>query len=114
MESQLFPVLAYGSHLWNFERSIVETSVNTAYRKGIRRGLDMRQRDSIVERIPEFVEASRKMKILQAKFLQWATESRNELVRGLALLIVRRSYPGHGLDMVDGNIFSCRLSDFVS
>ena len=112
MESQLFPVLAYGSHLWNFERSI-ETFVNTAYQKGIRRGLGMRQRDCIVERIPEFVEASLKMKILQAKFLKWAIDSRNELVRGLALLIVRRSYPGHGLDMVDGNVFTCRLSDFV-
>ena len=44
MERQLFPVVAYGSHLWNFERSIVETSVNTAYRKGICRGLGLRQR----------------------------------------------------------------------
>ena len=96
MKSQLFPVLAYGSHLWNFERSVVETSVNAAYRKGIRRGLGMRQRDYIVERIPGFVEASLKMRILQTKFLKRATESRNELVRGLALLIVRRSYPGHG------------------
>ena len=57
-----------------------------------------------MERSPQFVEASLKMKILQTKFLKWATDSRNELVRGLALLIVRRSYPGHGLDMVDGNI----------
>ena len=113
MQSQLFPVLAYGSHLWNFERSIVETSINTAYRKGIRRRLGMRQRDSIAERIPEFVEASLKMKIIQTKFLKRATDSRNELVRGLALLIVRRSYPGLGLDMVDGNIFTCRLRDFV-
>ena len=92
MESQLFPVLTYGSHLWNFERNLVEMSVDTAYRKGICHGLGMRQRDSIVERIPDFVKASLKMKILQAKFLKWATESRNELVRGLALLIVRRSY----------------------
>ena len=73
----------------------------------------MRQRDSIVERIPEFVEASLKMKIPQTKYLRRAIDSRNELVRGLALLIVRHSYPGHGLDMVDGNVFTCRLSDFV-
>ena len=66
---------------------------NTANRKGIRRGLGMRQRDSIVERIPEFVEASFKMKILQTKFLKRAINSRNELVRGLTLLIVRHSYP---------------------
>ena len=104
MERQLFLVLAYGSHLWNFERSIVETSVNTAYQKDIRRGLGMRQRDSIVERIPDFVQASLKTKILQTKFRKWAIDSRNELVRALALLIVRRSYPGHGLDMVDGNV----------
>ena len=69
MERQLFPVLAYGSHLWNFERSIVETSINTAYRKGIRRGLGMRQRDSIVERISDFVEASLKMKCYRLNFL---------------------------------------------
>ena len=94
--------------MWNFERSVVETSVNTAYRKGIRRKLGMRQRDSIVERIPGFVEASLKMKILQTKFLKRATNSRNELVRGLALLIVRHSYPGYGLDMVDGNILCVR------
>ena len=93
-----------GSHLWNFERSVAETSANTVYRKGIRRGLGMRQRDSEVERIPEFVKASLRMKRLQTKFLKRATDSRNELVRGLALLIVRRSYPGHVLDMVDGNI----------
>ena len=66
-----------------------------------------------MERIPEFVEASLKMKILQTKFLKRAIHSRNEVVRGLALLIVRHSYPGHGLDMVDGNVFTCRLSDFV-
>ena len=51
--------------------------------------------------------------MLQTKFLKRAIDSRNELVRGLALLIVRHSYPGHGLDMVDGSIFTCRLSDFV-
>ena len=113
MERQLFPVLAYKSHLWNFERSIVETSVNTAYRKDIRRGLGMRQRDSIVEIIPEFVEASLKMKILQTKFFKRVIDSRNELVRELALLIVRHSYPGLGLDIVDGNVFMCILSDFV-
>ena len=32
MESQLFPVLAYGSHLWNFEQSVVETSVKLTQR----------------------------------------------------------------------------------
>ena len=32
-------------------------------------------------------------------------------MRGLALLIVGRGYSGHGLDMVGGNIFTCRLSD---
>ena len=66
-----------------------------------------------MERIPDFVEASLKMKMLKTKFLKRAIDSRNELVRGLALLIVRHSYPGHGLDMVDGSIFTCRLSDFV-
>ena len=53
------------------------------------------------------------MKIPQTKFLKRAIDSRNEVVRELALLIVSCSYPGHGLNMVDGNIFACRLSDFV-
>ena len=88
MVSQLFAVLAYGCHLWNFERSIGETYHNTVYGKGIRRGLGMRQRDSIVERIPRFVEASLEMKILHTKFLKRATDSRNELVGELPLLIV--------------------------
>ena len=112
IESQLFPVLAYESHLWNFERSLEETSVSTAHRRGIRRGLGMRQRDYI-ENTKEFVESSIKMKIQQTKFLRWATDLGNERLRELALLIVRRSYLGHGLDMVDGNIFLCMLSDSV-
>ena len=66
-----------------------------------------------METIPEFVEASLKMKILQTKFLKRAIDSRNELVRGLALPIVRHSYRGHGSDIVDGSILLCRLSDFV-
>ena len=49
VECQIFPVLAYGSYLLNFERSLIQMSVNIAYRKGIRRGLGMRQRDSIVQ-----------------------------------------------------------------
>ena len=69
IERQKFPVLAYESHLWNFERSIAETSISTAHRKGIRHGLGMRQRDSIVARIPEFVEASLKMKYYRLNFL---------------------------------------------
>ena len=74
----------------------------------------MKQRDSIVERIPEFVEASLRMKYYRLNFLiKRAIDSRNELMRGLAMLIVRHSYPGHGLDMIDGNVFTCRLSDFV-
>ena len=44
MDVQLFPVLSYGSHLWNFEYGSVTRAVNKAYRKGIRRGLGMRVR----------------------------------------------------------------------
>ena len=58
MECQLFPVLAYGCHLWNFEKSSLVTSVNTAYRKGVRRGLGMRKSDSIVERLPGYIESA--------------------------------------------------------
>ena len=47
VEKALFPVLNYGSHLWNFSRSSVTKAVNKAYRKGISRGLGMLQRDSL-------------------------------------------------------------------
>ena len=39
VEKQLFPVLAYGSHLWNYGKSSVVKKINAAYRRGIRKGL---------------------------------------------------------------------------
>ena len=33
------PVLAFGSHLWDIEKPLVCATVDSAYRKGIRRGL---------------------------------------------------------------------------
>ena len=113
MECQLFPVLAYGCHLWNFERSSLVTSVNTAYRKGVRRGLGMRQRDSTAERLPGYIESAVKMKELQLKFLKRATQSRNGLVKGFAWLVCRYNYPGHGLDIAGGNIFALKYHELL-
>ena len=58
VDTQLYPVLAFGSHLWDFEKSVLCTTVDRAYRRGIRRGLGMRFQDSIRNRFPDwFTEA---------------------------------------------------------
>ena len=63
MKVQLFPVLAYGSCLWDLQNGVTVRSVNRAYRRGIRRGLGMRDRDFITDRLGSwFVEAADKMK----------------------------------------------------
>ena len=46
VEAKLFPVLSFGSHLWSIEKSGIARMVNTAYRKGVGRGLGLRQRNS--------------------------------------------------------------------
>ena len=39
VDTQLFPILSFGSHLWNLEKTSLSKTVDTCYRKGIRRGL---------------------------------------------------------------------------
>ena len=51
MDSQLSPVLTYGSHLWKLSRSSTVKMVNQGYKKGIRRGLGIRYRDSVQDRL---------------------------------------------------------------
>ena len=51
MDMQLFPVLSYGSRLWDLEKAVVVRAVNRTYRKGVRRGLGMRDRGSVVDRM---------------------------------------------------------------
>ena len=35
VEVQLFPILSYGSHLWNLEKKTASNLVDVSYRKGI-------------------------------------------------------------------------------
>ena len=87
-DTQLFPVLSYGCHLWNMKNSSLITTVNTAFRKGIRKGLGIKSRDSISERLEGmFQEASYKIKNLQILFMRRAIVSRNSLTRGLAWFV---------------------------
>ena len=88
--------------------------MNIAYRKGIRRGLGMRPRDFVSERFPGYIESSVKMKKHPIQFLRRATQSGNRLVSGLSGLICRYSFPGHVLDMVQGNIFASKYDDLKS
>ena len=81
--------------------------------KGVHRGLGMRQRDSIAERLPGYIESAVKMKELQLKFLKRATQSRNGLVKGFAWLVCRYNYPGHGLDIAGGNIFALKYHELL-
>ena len=49
MEVQLFPVRAYGSCLGDLQNGVTVRSVNREYRRGICKGLGMRDRDSITD-----------------------------------------------------------------
>ena len=52
VDMKLFPLLAFCSHLWDYDRSEssdVSCMVNQAFRKSIRRGLGMRKYESIHE-----------------------------------------------------------------
>ena len=63
VDTQLFPLLSYGGHLWNIDKASIARTVDVAYRKGIRRGFRMTSKDSIREGLKDcFTEASEKIK----------------------------------------------------
>ena len=47
---RLFPVLAYGSHLWNLNKKSTFHTLDNAWRKVVRKELRMSSHDSIKER----------------------------------------------------------------
>ena len=98
--------------LWNFSRSSVTKAVNKAYRKRVRRGLGMSQRDSLCQRLTEFKEADVKMKHLQLRFMKRATESQNRLVGSMSWHVYRHSMLGRGINE-EMNIFSTRYKDIL-
>ena len=75
VDKQLFPVLAFGRNLWNFKKTSVVRTVD------VRKGLGMKQRESLSERFPDrFSEAVAKIKRQQLRFLERATLSCNKIV----------------------------------
>ena len=90
VEAQLFSILSYGSHLWNLEKKTVSNLVDVSYRKGIRRGIGLRQRVSVRERLGDwFVGTSVQV---QKLYMKRALDSTNTLVRGLSLMAYRDNY----------------------
>ena len=110
VEKALFPVLNYGSHLWNFSRLSVTKAVNKAYRKGVRRGLGMSQKDSLCQRLTGFEEADVKMKSLQLHYKKIATESQNRLVGSMSWHVYRHTMLCRGINE-EMNIFSTPYKD---
>ena len=83
VEKQMFPVLAYSNHLWNYDNSSVVKKINAAYRRGIRKGLGMAQKESLLvcQHLSRwFEEASVELKRDQLQFLKRAMQSQNTLL----------------------------------
>ena len=51
LDVQLFPVLSYGSHLWDLRKISLCHLLDSTWRKAIRKGLGMGFRDSISDRL---------------------------------------------------------------
>ena len=100
---QLLPVLNYGSHRWNFSSRKVCSLVNSAWRRVIRKGLGIRQRESVRQRVGDwFQEASDMMKRQQLLFFHKAIHSISELVVTVTLTTRNSSRIWKSID--DGNI----------
>ena len=92
VDMKRFPVLAFGSHLWDYDTSDVSYMVNHAFRKGVRRGLGMKKYEFIHDRLKDsFREAMARAKDMRLKYLQRAGQSVNYFVRGLFILTVVKS-----------------------
>ena len=113
VDVQLLLILLYGCHLWDMESSTTVRSVNTAFRKGVRRGLGMNSRDSLHDRLEGFQEASDKIRRFQLLFLKRSVHAKNELVQTLAL----RCYEDRSRSIVRGrytNLFAVSYKELKS
>ena len=90
MDMKLLPILFYGCHLWECENSSVAWLINSAFRKGVQRGLGLGKFESIRDLVASgFQETAVRAKMLKLKFLQRAAMSINYfLVKGLFILVV--------------------------
>ena len=115
VDVQLFPVLSYGSHMWNMGSASNVRMLNAAFREGVRRGLGMKPRESIRERFKDcFKEASEKIRRLQLLFVKRAVHSKNLLVQGLSWLFYRHSPRCVCRDLVERNLFAVSYRDLKS
>ena len=49
IDRQLFPIMSYGCHLWDLDRTDVKRTINKALRKGVRKRLGMKMNESDFE-----------------------------------------------------------------
>ena len=92
-----FPNFIIWKHLWNIDKMSASKLVDGTYQKNIRRGIGLRQEDSVRDRLGDwFVEASVQVKRSQVLYMKRALESSNALVRALALMTCRDNL-GHSL-----------------
>ena len=83
---------------WDLQNDVTVRSVNKAYRRGIRRGLGMRDGDSITDRLVSwFVEAVDKMKKEQLLFFKRCMYSSNTIVKCVGCLEYRCKPRSHNL-----------------
>ena len=86
MEMSLFPILSYGCHLWDLERTSVARILTRAFRRGSRRGLGLRRSESICDRFENFMKAVERIRIIQLNVLNRTQNSVNSIVSGLRML----------------------------
>ena len=111
-DKQLLPVLAFGSHLWNFKKTSVVRTVNSGFRKGVRKVSSMKQRECLSERFPDrFSKADAKMKRHQLRFLTRATLSCNTIFGWFAWYVRRHKMTCRGIGVVGKNLFAARYND---
>ena len=78
-------MLSYRAHLWNLDKGMVRRTLDTAWRKAIRKRLGMKSCDSIRERLEGWVREGREKLIAEQIFLHCALHSKREVVRTVAL-----------------------------
>lgn len=86
VDSQLFLLLVYGSHLQNLDKLSTVKTVNTAFRKGIRRGLGMKPRESIRDRFLVILWKHQRNSKTATTLLERVIRSVDVLVQGQAWL----------------------------
>ena len=84
----------FGSQLRNLEKSSTANTVDAIPRKGIRWGLGLRWRDSLCECLGNWmINASVRIRTVQALSLKQSLDSSNNLVRVLSRILYKDKLP---------------------